>query len=129
MTQDNKYLNEAEDILRAAKHYMQIYPPGTCYHLIALQRYFDRKAPTVVIALDEEANLKNEIQEVLSSRFIPHLSMIWKDPKDTALPILIPAHVDKNPIDGQTAIYICRQDYCEPPLIEKRQILKALETL
>jgi uncharacterized protein YyaL (SSP411 family) len=45
------------------------------------------------------------------------------------LPTLIPAHVDKNPIDGQTAIYICRQDHCEAPLIEKGQILKALEAL
>jgi uncharacterized protein len=129
MTQDEKYLDQAEDILKAAKHYMEVYPPGACYHLIALQRYFDLKAPTLVIALDENGSLKNEIQEILSSRFIPHAAVVWKAPKDSLLPTLIPAHVDKNPIDGQTAIYICRQDHCEPPLLEKGQILKALEIL
>ncbi len=129
MTQNAKYLAAAEDILRAAKHYIEVYPPGACYHLIALQRYFDIKAPTIVIALDEEGNLKNEIQEILSSRFMPHLTTIWKNPKDDLLSTLIPAHVDKNSIDGQTAIYICRQNQCEAPLLEKGEILKRLETL
>jgi uncharacterized protein len=129
ITQNEMYLNDAEDILKAAKQYMEIYPPGACYHLMALQRYLDVKAPTIVIALDEEGSLRNEVQEILSLRFLPHISIVWKDPKDSIFPTLIPAHVDKNPIDGQTAIYICRQDRCEAPILEKGQILKALETL
>ena len=67
--------------------------------------------------------MKNEIQEAISSRFLPHAVILWKDAE---LGNLIPSHVDKNPIDGQTAIYICRQDLCEAVLIEKGQILKAL---
>jgi uncharacterized protein YyaL (SSP411 family) len=129
LTQDEIYLKEAVDILKAAKHYIEIYPPGACYHLISLLHYLDVKATTIVVALDSEANLKNEIQEFLSARFLPHAVVIWKDPKDELLSTLIPAHVDKNPIDGQTAIYICRQDRCEPPVIEKGQIFKALEAL
>jgi uncharacterized protein YyaL (SSP411 family) len=129
MTQSEIYLNEAEGILKAAKPYMETYPPGACYHLIALQRYLDVNASTIVIALDEEGSLRNEIQEILNCRFLPHTSIVWKDLKDSVLPTLIPAHVDKKPIDGQTAIYICRKDRCEPPVIEKEGILKALETL
>ena len=129
MTQNERYLDEAEDILKAARHYIEVYPPGACYHLICLQRYLDIKAPTIVVALDDEGNLRNEIQEIFNTRFIPHASVIWKDPKDSVLPTLIPTHVDKKPIDGQTAIYICRQDHCEAPLIEKGQILQALEAL
>lgn len=129
ITQNELYLNQAEDILKAAKHHMEIYPPGACYHLISLQRYLDVKAPTIVIALDDEGSLRNEIHEAFNARFIPHATVIWKDSKDHLLSTLIPAHVDKKPIDGQTAIYMCRQDQCMPPLIERGQILQALEAL
>ncbi len=129
ITQNPICLNEAEDILKAAKHYIEIYPPGACYHLIDLLRYLDLKAPTIVIALDEEGSLRDEMQELLNGRFLPHIAIVWKEPKDQILPALIPGLVDKNPIDGQTAVYICRQDRCESPLIEKGQILKALESL
>jgi uncharacterized protein YyaL (SSP411 family) len=129
LIQDEKYLTQAEDILKASKHFIEAYPPGACYHLISLHRYLDAQAPTIIIALDEEQSLKSEIHEILSSQFIPHASVIWKEGKDALLPTLIPSLVDKNPIDGQTAIYICRQDHCQAPLLEKGQILKALETL
>ncbi len=129
ITQDASYLSHAEDVLKAAKHYIQIYPPGACYHLIALQRYLDMKAPTIVIALDEAQSLKNEIQNILTSRFMPHASLVWKGAKEESLDVLLPIHVDKKPIDGQTAIYICRQDRCEAPLIEKDQIFKSIESL
>ena len=129
ITQNPLCLSEVEEILKAAKHYIEIYPPGACYHLIGLLRYLDLKAPTIMIALDEEGSLRNEIQEVLNAQFLPHVAVVWKEPKDQILPALIPGVVDKNPIDGQTAIYICRYDRCEAPLIEKGQILKALESL
>jgi uncharacterized protein YyaL (SSP411 family) len=126
LTQDEIYLKEAEDILKAAKHYIEIYPPGACYHLISLLRYLDVKAQTIVVALGPEGDLKNEIQELLCNRFLPHAAVIWKDEHFSTM---IVAHVDKNPIDGQTAIYICRQDRCEPPLTDKGQIIKILGEL
>lgn len=129
ITQNEKYLEQAEDLFKAVKHFLEIYPPGACYHLLALQWYFDRKAPTVVIALNEESSLQNEIGELLNRRFIPHSTLLWKKNNDPLLLTLIPSLVDKNPIDGQTAIYICRQGLCEPPLFEKGKILKALEEL
>jgi uncharacterized protein YyaL (SSP411 family) len=122
-------LSQAEDILKAAKDTIETYPPGACYHLIALQRYLDAKAPTVVIALDEEGSLQKEIREILSSHFIPHAAILWKESKDVEFSRFIPSHVDKNPIDGQTAIYVCRLDRCEAPLFEKAEILRALENL
>lgn len=129
LTQDAKYLTQAEDVIKAAKHFMEAYPPGACYHFLSLHRYLDLKAPTVVVALGEEQSLKNEIHEALCAQFSPHTSILWKENKDTLLPTLVPSLVDKNPIDGQTAIYICRQDHCEAPLSEKARILSALGTL
>lgn len=128
ITFSEKYLKQAEDIFRAAKMYIETYPPGACYHLIALNRYFHRKAPTLVIALDEQRNLEKEIKEFLASAFHPHAEIIWKSHEDTLLSALIPSLVDKKPIDGQTAVYICRQGQCEVPLIQKEDILKALRT-
>ena len=125
ITQNGKYLSQAEDIFRAAKQVIDVYPPGACYHLMAMHRYFNRKAPTVVIALNEEGSLQNEIQAILNRRFIPHAVIVWKPYNDSFLSAL----VDKNPIDGQTTIYICRQGHCETPLVQKEQILKALEAL
>lgn len=129
ITQDNRYLTQAEDILRAAKHFMEVYPPGACYHFICLQRYLDTQAPLIIVALDEEQSLKQEIQDVVNSRFHPSMALIWKEADDKLLSTLIPSLVDKNPIDGQTAIYICKQDHCEAPIINRGEILKVLQTL
>lgn len=129
LTLDGKYLMQAEDVIKASTLYIETYAPGACYHLISLHRYFNIKAATVVIALDADQSLKNEIRDFLSNRFTLHTCVIWKETTDKVLPTLIPTIVDKNPIDGQTAVYICRQDRCEAPLLEKSEIFKALERL
>lgn len=129
ITLEAHYLAQAEDILKASKHYIETYPPGACYHLLSLQRYFDAHAKTIVIALDSSESLKNEIHEILSLCFIPNISVIWKQQNDELICKLIPSLVDKNPIDGQTAVYICSQNTCLPPLLEKDEIIKALEKL
>ncbi len=127
ITFDAKYLKETEDIFKAAKIYMETYPPGACYHLIALNRYFNRRAPTIVIALDEEKSLEKEIKSLLALQYQPHAEVIWKQYDDPILS-LIPSLVDKKPIDGQTAIYICRQGQCEAPLLHMEDVSKALQT-
>jgi uncharacterized protein YyaL (SSP411 family) len=126
LTQDSKFLNQAEDIFKAAKHYMDHYPPGACYHLTALQRYYDRKAETIVITLDEKESLAPLIREKLEKSYSPHRCVIWKKVHDSLLTQLIPSLVDKNLVDGQTAVYVCHQDRCAAPLTGQEEILKAL---
>ncbi len=129
ITSDSKYLAQAEDIFKAVKTLIETYPPGMCYHLIALQRYFDKQAPTVVVALDEERSLEEEVRVALLTQFTPHLVTVWKQAKDPLLDKLAPSMVDKKTIDGQTAVYICRQDHCEAPLIDRDVIVQALKDL
>ncbi len=129
MTGNGDYLEQVEGILKAARQTMEAYPPGACYHLMALQRYLDPKAPTLVIALDAEQSLRKEIEEALASRYLPHAAVIWMEENDPLLSGLIPSLVDKKSVDGQTAVYLCRQDRCEPPLLEKGAILRAIEIL
>jgi len=127
ITYDEKYLRNAEGVLKAVKATIETYPPGACYHLLALYRYLNIKAATVVIALDEEGSLQQEIKALLYKQYLPHVEVIWKREKDTLLTTLIPSLVDKKPIDGQTAVYICRQNRCQAPLIHKEQIEQAIK--
>ena len=129
ITRDDKYLSQAEDILKASMTFMENYAPGACYHLLALQRYLDAKAPTVVVALDDQKSLNDKIKKALSVRFFPHMQVVWKSADDKLLSTLAPILADKVPIDGQTAVYICRQDSCQPPLIDEVEILSAIANL
>ncbi len=130
VTQEGRYLSQAEDILKAAKPLIETYPPGACYELIALQRYTDSKAPLVVIALDEENRLEQDIRAKLSSFFQPHLMTIWKRQEESRLEDeLLPWLSDKQPIEGRTAVYICRQDRCLAPVTGREQILEVLSNL
>ena len=129
LTGESHYLSQAEDVLKAAKTSIEMYPPGACYHLKALQRYYQMKAPLVVIAFDEEMSLAKEIKEHLAIHFNPHMLVVWKRVKDPLLESLVPSLVDKKPIDGQTAVYVCRQEHCEAPLLTKEEIFKAIDVL
>jgi uncharacterized protein YyaL (SSP411 family) len=108
---------------------METYPPASSYHLMALQRYFDAKAPTVVVALNSDHSSEKEIAALLQEFFHPHASVIWKKNNDPELEMILSSVKDKTPIEGQTAVYICRQDQCLPPLIKKEEIVKAIQEL
>ncbi len=129
ITQEEKYLQQAEDILKAAKAYIDAYPPGASYNLLALQRYLDHKAPTVIIALNEKGEGREALSRIFFENYFPSMALIWKEAKDSKLMALIPALQDKMPVEGKTAVYICRQDGCEAPLTDLSQIEQALQIL
>ena len=45
ITQEEKYLAAAEDIFEGVKSFLEAYPPGACYHLLALQGISIQKGP------------------------------------------------------------------------------------
>ncbi|WP_420420556.1 thioredoxin domain-containing protein [Simkania sp.] len=109
LSQNRELRIQAEDILKVATSYIETYPQGACYHLIALQHYLDKEALTIVVALDEKENLKEEILEVLSSEFIPHHVVFWKRHSDQRFE-------ENVPTEGKTTIYLCKQGKCEAPI-------------
>jgi uncharacterized protein YyaL (SSP411 family) len=129
MSHDEKYLAQVEDILKAAKNYIESYPPGACYHLIALQRYLNGKAPAVIIALDEKETYRQEILNFLANHFCPHAVVVWKKAGDGQLTTLLPDVADKVSVDGHTAVYICREERCEAPLLSLEEIDKGIQNL
>ena len=58
ITQDETFLHQAEDALKAAKPYLDAMPAGACYHLMNVLHYLDPHAPTVVIALNGQEMYK-----------------------------------------------------------------------
>ncbi len=127
LTHEVSYYTQAEDILKAVRAYMEAYPPGACYLLKALQRHLNPKAPTLVVALNEKRDLENEIKGWLGSHFCPDLEVIWKT--NSELDVLLPEEKEKAALDGKTAVFICRQNVCLPPLVDKKQIEEAIVSL
>lgn len=123
------YKTAAEDILKAAKQHIDMYPPGACYHLMALQRYLDLDAPTIVIALNEQEEHREEIVKMLSGRFIPHKAIVWRRDSDEVLRDLSPQARDKTAVEGKTTLYLCRQNHCEEPVNNISKMWESLEKL
>ncbi len=122
MTNNKKYLSQAEDIFKAAKRFIDSYPLGYCYHLIALERYYDAKKQTIVVSLNEQGDWQSEIQEALSKRGSSHHVIVWCTPNDSFA-------FAKPCIDNSTTVYLCHEGACQRPLTSKDEILAELEKL
>lgn len=118
LTGETDYLDQARDILKAATKYIESYPPGYCYHIMNLNRYYDKQAPTIVVALNQKEQWRDELRDLFYKNFIPHKAIIWRREGDEALFRLLPSVKDQQPVKGKTTLYICRSGVCAKPLNE-----------
>lgn len=125
----DSYLSQAEDVLRAAKEHIDLYPPGACYHLMALEHYLDRDAPTLIISLNEQEAFRDEISKMLSGHFMPHKVVIWRRESDEELRDLALHSRSKKPVNGETTLYICYADRCLEPIHELSKMWEAIQKL
>lgn len=123
---DSNYWEDAEDIFKAVKKYIDNYAAGYCYHIMNLNHYYDRHAPTFVIALNERDQYKVEIMNLLNSSYIPHKSVIWRREGDDRLFNLIPFLKTRVPLKGKTTLYICYEGVCQKPISDLSEITAAL---
>jgi uncharacterized protein YyaL (SSP411 family) len=128
LTQQADYLEQAEDVFRGVKDYLENYPPGYCYHVMSLQRYYDRKAPTLVIALNSQKEYEAELKQKLYEQFIPHQAVIWQT-QDVELEELLPFIQEQNARNDRTTLYICYEGICQQPLDQLSEMLEAIEKL
>ncbi|MBN9378327.1 MAG: thioredoxin domain-containing protein [Chlamydiales bacterium 38-26] len=129
ITSDPDYLDQAEDIFRAVKKYIDGYSPGYCYHLMNLNRYYDRHAPTIVIALNEKNDYEEEIRHAIYAHYIPHAMVIWLRRDDKKLMEFIPFLQTQTPKEGKTTLYICYEGVCQKPIFERQEIFEAIRRL
>lgn len=129
LTNEPRYLEGAGDILMAVNRYLHAYSPGYCYHVINLFRFYNRLAPTIVVALNDQREFYDEIYEKIFRKCIPHRAVIWRENNDDRLFKLIPFSKEQVPVDGRTTVYICHDRVCKKPLNDIKEILEAIEKL
>jgi uncharacterized protein len=129
LTGNKHYLQDAEDILKASTMHIENYPPGYCYHLINLQRYFDYKAPMIVVALNSKDQLQQELAKLVFHDFIPDKAVVWRHPNDHKLLTTLPFLKEQGPIGDKTTLYICHQQHCDNPLTDVSEMIEAIHKL
>lgn len=129
LTGDPEFLVQAEDILKAVDFYLENYSPGYVYHVMNLERYYDKQAPTFVIALNQDEEYRTELLSQIYKQYLPHKAVIWRREKDTDLYSLISFVREQPPIDGSTTFYLCHQAVCEKPLVSFKEMIQTISKL
>jgi uncharacterized protein YyaL (SSP411 family) len=126
LSQNPSYLDQAEDVLRAVKIFIDSYSPGYCYHEMNINRYYDRHAPTFVVALNDKEEFKTNLMQEIYSHFIPHKAVIWRRENAKNLFEILPFVQEQECIDGKTTLYICHQGTCQKPLITLDEMIDGI---
>ncbi|WP_068470470.1 thioredoxin domain-containing protein [Candidatus Protochlamydia phocaeensis] len=128
LTNQEDFLLQAEDIFKGVKEYLENYSPGYCFHIMNLHRFYDDKAPTLVIALNSKREFEPELKQLIYEHFIPHKAIIWQT-QDIALEELIPFIKTQTTRQDQTTLYICYEGVCQQPLTTLEDMRLAIEKL
>ncbi|MGE3953929.1 MAG: thioredoxin domain-containing protein [Parachlamydiales bacterium] len=129
LTGAESYLGEAEEVLAYARTFIEQHPVGGMYHLLALERYLNKEAPLLVVALDGEGSLKGEIARAIGESGAPFINVIWRYEGDEALFERIPLVREQRPIEGKTTLYLCKNRTCAAPTTDRSAILQQIRAL
>lgn len=127
LTLNADYLEDATDILKAAKKYIDTYAPGYSFHMMNLVRYYDQKSQTIVVALNKKQEHREALQDLIYQKFNPHRAVIWRQEGDVALFNLIPFAKEQKPLGDQTTLYLCQHGVCKEPLTDFPAMVEALK--
>lgn len=123
ITGDPNYLTEAEDILKAVKKHLESYPLGYLYHIRNLQRYFDRKAPHLILTGNEK---KEELLKAIYSQCLPHKTVTWVDDE---LIELLPNFSKYKVEKSKTTLHLCIGQTCEKVVVGIDKLLKRISDI
>ncbi len=129
LTLQPHYLKDAEEIFKAASPLIEAYPIGYLFHVMNLQRYYDTRPISIVVALNKEEDHREELFDLINQTFIPHLTVIWRRESEDRLFDVIPFVKNQKPIENQTTVYICHKGICRAPLTDVNQIKQEIEAL
>ena len=128
ITFEDAYLNQAEDIFKAAEPFMISYPTGYCFHMLNLMRYYDPKYFTAIIAFNDLESHKLELSQLFFDAYIPHRALIWKKNKDKEIIRLLPFLNEYPSINGKTTLYLCYKGACQKPIVELSEMIFAVRS-
>lgn len=128
LTFENKYLEQAEDIFKAAQQYIINYAPGYCYHMMNLIRYYDTNAITAVVVLNEKEHYRDELRQLFYHAYLSHRVILWNR-LGSELSNVVPFVATYPLIDGKTTLYLCQKGACQKPITDFSEMITALHNL
>lgn len=126
ITLNEKYLQQAEDVLRAVKKTLDNYSPGYFYHVMNVGRYYDTGSATWIIQVDPQNKHVAEIKRAFAESFRPYDTAIFCYATDK-LEGLIPSLASYPLKDGKTTLYQCFKGRCLAPKNDIHEILEVLK--
>lgn len=123
---DDSFRDAAEDVLKATKKFVDNYPPGYVYHLMNLNKFFNKDAPTLVVALNAAGDGEQSIRNLLKQIYNPLKTVFFKKENDTMTSQIFPHLEPYKAVHGKTTLYLCRRGFCEQPLTEEADIQEAI---
>lgn len=122
MTADSNYLQQAEDILKASRYYILNTPSAAFYHMIAVLRYLDKNAPTIILGGNDLVS-KGTIQKRISDLFNPHLLAIPFEYQHFLIT------ENKCLLNEKLTMYLCYRNKCNSPLTKLEEIIESIDKL
>jgi uncharacterized protein YyaL (SSP411 family) len=129
LTWEEEYLEQAIEILKAARQYIDSYAPGYSYHMMNLSRYYDRRSPTFIVALNSKEQHYEPLRHLLYTHFLPDKAIIWRRENDKELLDQVPFVREQLPLEGKTTLYICHDGVCQKPIKEFTSMAEAIHKL
>ncbi len=127
ITFNPNYLHQAEDVMRAVAEFIETFPPGYCYHIINLNRFYNTQSPTIIVSLNDNEEQREEIEKIIFQCFIPHKVVIWRRTDDELLLGILPHLKDYTPLKNKSTLYICHNRVCQKPLTNLDEMRQALQ--
>ncbi len=129
ITGDLSYRDQAEDVLKSIKKFLDLYSAGYFYHTINLMRYHDSEAKLAVIALNDAAEHEEILRQIVSTTYAPHTEFIWLNQKDKALLKILPYLESHLPQEGLTTLYLCREGACREPITDINKMVETIKNI
>ncbi|MGB8954002.1 MAG: thioredoxin domain-containing protein [Tumebacillaceae bacterium] len=106
----------ADQQLRAFSAQVNNYPPGYSFFLLALQLALGT-SQEIVIAEGENVEEFGDMVSHVQQSYLPFAVYVMKGKElHDEFTELAPAHADKDPVNGKTALFVCENFACQQPV-------------
>lgn len=122
LTGDMEWEGRAWNILRAASSSMQAYPTGSAMLLRALHSAREG-GMEIVIAAEDEAPWR----EAIRGRLLDRVRLLHRPRRHAEAVARIAPFTAKLPMDGEDAVYVCRDYTCDAPLRDVGEFIAVLD--
>lgn len=127
LTGDLAMAERGEAVLQTSLGPAAANPTGCSLLLTALDYALGPK-DVVVLATGADEDLTRKMLTALRRRFLPRTLIITADPEDRRLHQLTPLTTDKEPLQGQTTAYLCRDQTCLAPATSVEELLARVDS-